>query len=140
MVKKIQKREKPPKDAIQEFFKSEEWKQLKTKLKKIPLKAVKNPFETLSAFSGKQLFTHTVLDEILGRSGISAQKLILVYGEYGTGKTQIAYTLLVEAASEGTVVYDDAEFSFAPERIKQIAKERGKDINTIQKNLILYLR
>jgi len=140
MVRK--KKEKTPeeqaKEAIDDFFKSGEWKKLKSKLRKVPLKPVKDPFETLSSEQSRKLLTHTVFDDILGRGGLSAKKIIEVYGEYGTGKTQLAWTLLVEAAEEGTVIYDDAEFSFAPERIKQIAEARGKDIEKIRKNLILY--
>ena len=53
--------------SIDDFFKTGEWKQLKTKLKKLNLKPVKDPFTTLSANVGRKLLTHTVLDDILGR-------------------------------------------------------------------------
>ena len=137
MVTEEEKAEKA-KESIHAFFKSGEWKKLKSKLEKVRLKAIEEPFEKLSADKGRKLLTYTVLDDILGKGGLSAKKLVLVYGEYGSGKTQLAYTLLVEAADKGTVIYDDAEFSFAPERIEQIAKARGKDIEKIKKNLILF--
>lgn len=142
-MSEIQKKERvtseeKAKNDIRDFFKSGEWKELKKKLNNVELKEVKNPFETLSAKQGRKLLTHTVLDEILGRGGLSAKKLVIAYGAYASGKTQIAFTLVVEAAQEGTVFYDDAEFTFSPERIEEIAKARGKDIEKIKKNLILF--
>lgn len=124
------------KKSIEEFFDTAEWGKFKTKLRKVKLKPVKDPFKTLKG--GRKLLTHTVLDEILGRGGVSAKKLVLAYGEYGTGKTQLAYTLLVEAAQEGTVIFNDSEFSFSPDRVEEIARERGKDIEKVMKNLILF--
>jgi len=137
MPKKKEKTvEEEAKESIEKFFDTEEWRSLKTKLRKVKLNPIKNPFKTLKG--GRKLLTHTVLDEILGRGGVSAKKLILVYGEYGTGKTQLGYTLLVEAAQEGTVVFDDSEFSFSPDRVEQIARERGKDVKKVMDNLILF--
>lgn len=135
--KPLTEEEKAKKD-IDEFFKSGEWKKLKSKLGKLKIEPVENPFETLSAKKGRKLLTHTVLDDILGRGGLSAKKLVLVNGEYGTGKTQTAYTLLCEAAQYGTVVYDDSEFSFAPERVIEICNARGLDVEKVMKNLVLY--
>jgi len=123
--------------AIDDFFKSGEWKQLKKKLKKLKLQPIKDPFVTLSASAGKKLLTHTVLDEILGRGGISAKKIVEVYGEYRTGKTQLVFTLVCEATQYGTVCYDDSEFTFAPERIIDICEARGLDVKKVKENLIL---
>lgn len=130
-------REKAKQD-IDNFFKSGEWKQLKTKLRKLKLQPVKDPFVTLSASVGKKLLTHTVLDEILGRGGISAKKIVEVYGEYGTGKSQLVFTLICEACQYGTVYCDDSEFTFAPERIIEICEARGLDVEKVKANLILY--
>jgi len=124
--------------AIDDFFKSGEWKLLKKKLKKLKLQPVKDPFTTLSASVGKKLLTHTVLDEILGHGGISAKKIVEVYGEYGTGKSQLVFTLVCEATQYGTVYFDDSEFTFSPERITQICEARGLDIQKVKENLILY--
>lgn len=125
------------KNNIRDFFKSGEWKELKNKLNKVELEPIKNPFETLSAKNDWKICTNTVLDTVLGRGGLCAKKLAILYGGYGSGKTQIAFTLLVEVGEEGTVFYDDSEFTFSPERIEQIAKERGKDFEKIKKNIIL---
>jgi len=124
--------------SIDDFFKTGEWKELKSKLKKLKLTPVKDPFTTLSVNVGRKLLTHTVLDDILGRGGISAKRIIEVYGEYGTGKTQLVFTLLCEATQHGTVCYDDSEFSFAPERIIDICEARGLDVQKVKENLVLY--
>lgn len=130
--------EEKAKQDIDSFFKSGEWKKLKQKLSKLKIEPIENPFEALSAKKSRKLLTNTVFDDILGRGGLGAKKLVLVNGEYGTGKTQLAYTLLCEAAQEGTVVYDDSEFSFAPERVVEICKARGLDVEKVMKHLILF--
>lgn len=73
------------------------------------------------------------LDEILG-GGIETQAITELIGEYGSGKTQICMTLSVTAqlSSEqgglaGNVAFIDTEGTFMPERLYQIAYERGLD-------------
>jgi len=84
-----------------------------------------------------------VLDEILG-GGIETQALTEFIGEYGTGKTQICLTLSVtaqlppeEGGLGGSVVFIDTEGTFLPERVYEIASERGLDPNEIANNILL---
>ncbi len=72
-------------------------------------------------------------DDLLG-GGVETQTITELYGEYGTGKTQIAHQLAVsvqlseeEGGLDASAVYIDTENSFRPERIKQIAK--GANLN-----------
>ncbi len=65
------------------------------------------------------------LDDMLG-GGIETQAITEVFGEFGSGKTQIAHQLAVdtqlqpeEGGAEGSVVYIDTENTFRPERIKK---------------------
>ena len=84
-----------------------------------------------------------VLDEILG-GGIETQALTEFIGEYGTGKTQICLTLSVtaqlppeEGGLGGNVVFIDTEGTFLPERVYEIASERGLDPNEVANNILL---
>jgi len=68
------------------------------------------------------------LDAILG-GGVETGSLTEVYGEFRTGKSQLAMTLAVvsllpeaQSGGDGRVLYLDSEGSFRPERIAQIAK------------------
>jgi DNA repair protein RadA len=92
----------------------------------------------------KRLSTQTPIDELIG-GGIREDEVIEFYGEYGVGKTQIAFTLATQVASqeEGNVVYIDCENTFRPERIREIAQARGLDpqkilqkIHVIQPNTV----
>ncbi len=75
------------------------------------------------------------LNRILG-GGIETDAITELIGEFGSGKTQICFTLSVLAqlpvdqggfASKVCVI--DTEGTFLPERIKQIAEARGLDSN-----------
>ncbi len=74
----------------------------------------------------KRLKTDTPIDELIG-GGIREDEVIEIYGEYGVGKTQIVFTLAAKVASEpdGHVYFIDCENTFRPERIKQIAQNKG---------------
>jgi DNA repair protein RadA len=68
------------------------------------------------------------LDRILG-GGVETGTLIEVYGEFRTGKTQIAHQLCItvqlpreEGGLEGKAIYIDCEGTFRPERLRQIAR------------------
>src|SRR3989440_2026162 len=61
------------------------------------------------------------LDDLL-EGGIETRAVTEIYGEYGTGKTQICHTLclLVQQKKDGTgskALYIDTENTFRPERI-----------------------
>ncbi len=81
------------------------------------------------------------LDELLG-GGIESQAITEVYGEYRTGKTQIAHQLAVNVqlppergGLNGGVIYIDSEGTFRPERIVQMATALGEDPDKILKNI-----
>lgn len=73
------------------------------------------------------------LDEILG-GGIETLAMTELIGDYGVGKTQLCLTLSVlaqlppeEGGLGGNVIYVDTEGTFSPERIYEIANNRGLD-------------
>ncbi len=72
-------------------------------------------------------------DDLLG-GGIETRSITEFYGEFGSGKTQLAHQLAVNATQpidqgglEGEVVIIDTENSFRPERIIQIAEDDDID-------------
>ena len=73
------------------------------------------------------------LDELLG-GGFETQAIVEVYGEFGSGKTQIGHQLAVntllpleQGGFDGEVFYIDTEDTFRPERIAQMAEGVGLD-------------
>ena len=71
------------------------------------------------------------LDSFL-KGGIETQAITEIAGEFGSGKSQICYTLCVTANSPldikgpgGNVIFIDTENTFRSERIFQIAEHRG---------------
>lgn len=65
-------------------------------------------------------------DEIMG-GGIDSQAITEVYGEFGSGKTQVGHQLAVnvqlppeKGGLNGSVIMIDTENTFRPERIKQM--------------------
>jgi len=73
------------------------------------------------------------LDELFG-GGFETQAICEVYGEFGSGKTQIGHQLAVntilkaeEGGLGGEVFYIDTEDTFRPERITQMARGVGLD-------------
>jgi DNA repair protein RadA len=71
------------------------------------------------------------LDSFL-KGGIETQAMTEIAGEFGSGKSQICYTLCVTANMPtdkeglgGNVIFIDTENTFRPERIHQIAENRG---------------
>jgi len=73
------------------------------------------------------------LDELLG-GGFETQAIVEVFGEFGSGKTQIALQLAVntllpvsKGGFDGEVFYIDTEDTFRPERIAQMAEAVGMD-------------
>ena len=84
--------------------------------------------------------TGTLIDEMIGGglppSCLDAVSSMLLFGEYGSGKTQTGFTMCVEAPDD--VVYIDSEGSYRAERVKQICEERGKDWNEVKKKIHLF--
>ena len=83
----------------------------------------------------------TSFDDLLG-GGLETQALTEFYGEFGSGKTQIAHRLAVNVQSppengglNGSVIIIDTENTFRPERIKDMAEGASLDPDEILKNI-----
>lgn len=81
------------------------------------------------------------LDELIG-GGIETQSITEVYGEFGSGKSQISHELSVttqlpveEGGLDGDVVFIDTENTFRPERVVQIAEGFGLDADETLKRI-----
>jgi len=80
-------------------------------------------------------------DELLG-GGLETQAMTEFYGEFGSGKTQIAHQLAVnvqlppeKGGLNGSVIMIDSENTFRPERIKDMAEGVGLDYADVLKNI-----
>ncbi|PNT65469.1 hypothetical protein BRADI_4g42957v3 [Brachypodium distachyon] len=80
------------------------------------------------------------LDELLG-GGIETLCITEAFGEFRSGKTQLAHTLCVSTqlplhmhGGNGKVAYIDTEGTFRPERIVPIAERFGMDANAVLDN------
>jgi DNA repair protein RadA len=70
--------------------------------------------------------------------GFESGAITECYGEYGSGKTQIAHLLAVNSQKQNpdsVTVYIDTENTFRPERIIQLAKGIGLDPDKALKNI-----
>jgi DNA repair protein RadA len=83
------------------------------------------------------------LNELLG-GGVETQAITEVFGEFGSGKTQICHQLAVNVQlpeKDGglgkTAVYIDTENTFRPERIIQMAKGVGLDPEEVLENIVV---
>ncbi|MFX1456685.1 MAG: DNA repair and recombination protein RadA [Promethearchaeota archaeon] len=81
------------------------------------------------------------LDDLLG-GGIEPGAVTEIFGEYRTGKTQLAHQLCVnvhlpyeQGGLEGNALYIDTEGTFRPERIIQMATGLDLDYTDILKNI-----
>jgi len=90
---------------------------------------------------GKLTTGSTSFDDLLG-GGLETQALTEFYGEFGSGKTQIAHQLAVNVqlppesgGLNGSVVIIDTENTFRPERIKHMAEGASLDPDEILKNI-----
>jgi DNA repair protein RadA len=90
---------------------------------------------------GKLTSRVKALDELLG-GGFESQAITELYGEFGSGKTQIAHQLAVnvqlpfeQGGLEGHTLMIDTENTFRPERIVQIAQAAGIDPEEALKNV-----
>lgn len=80
-------------------------------------------------------------NEVMG-GGFETAAITEMYGEFGSGKTQVAHQLSVnvqlpldKGGLNGKVIYIDTENTFRPERIIQMADKMGLDSNTTLKNI-----
>jgi len=81
------------------------------------------------------------LDMLLG-GGLETRSLTEFYGEFGSGKTQIAHQLAVnvqlpleKGGLNGSVIIIDTENTFRPERIKDMAEGAELDYGEVLKNI-----
>lgn len=81
------------------------------------------------------------LDELLG-GGFESQAITELYGEFGSGKTQIAHQLAVnvqlpidQGGLEAHTLMIDTENTFRPERLTQIAEALDLDPDEALKNM-----
>ncbi|CCW64390.1 unnamed protein product [Phytomonas sp. EM1] len=85
----------------------------------------------------------SALDQLLA-GGIESRSITEAFGEFRTGKTQIAHTLCVTCqlptrmgGGNGKAVYVDTEGTFRPERIRPIAARFGLDPDAILDNILV---
>jgi len=84
------------------------------------------------------------LDDLF-EGGIESKAVTEIYGEYGTGKTQICHTLCIlvqqqrkfKGRSHNKALYIDTENTFRPERIVSIALARKLDPDMALENIIV---
>jgi len=83
------------------------------------------------------------LDNLLG-GGIETGAITEFFGQFGSGKTQIALQAAVnvqlpveKGGLNGTAVFIDTEGTFRPERIMQIAAAKGLDPKEALKNIMV---
>jgi DNA repair protein RadA len=83
------------------------------------------------------------LDRILG-GGVETGAITELIGEFGSGKTQICFTLAVTSQQPvedggfgGNVCVIDTEGTFMPERIMQIAEEKGLDSTKVLEKILI---
>ncbi|HKZ24013.1 MAG TPA: DNA repair and recombination protein RadA [Thermoplasmata archaeon] len=81
------------------------------------------------------------LDELLG-GGLETQAITECYGEFGSGKSQLAHQLAVNVTRPeedgglgGDTVWIDTEQTFRPERIRQMAEALDLDADEILKHI-----
>ncbi|TLY05698.1 MAG: DNA repair and recombination protein RadA [Thaumarchaeota archaeon] len=82
-------------------------------------------------------------DDLLG-GGLETKAVTEVYGEFGTGKTQLCHTLCVMVQQDtlaggldAKALYIDTENTFRPERIVSISDTRGIDPRKSLENIIV---
>lgn len=106
------------------------------------------PFTTANEIYEKRKLEYRIstgsknLDELLD-GGIETRAITELYGEYGTGKTQICHTLCVTVQQNkaeeniSRALYIDTENTFRPERIASIASARKIDPRVALENVIV---
>lgn len=81
------------------------------------------------------------LDKLLG-GGFETGSITETYGQFGSGKSQIAHVLAVraqlpleEGGANGSAVFIDSEGTFRPERIIQIAQPLNLNVSEVLKKI-----
>ncbi|MFH8080746.1 MAG: DNA repair and recombination protein RadA [Candidatus Aenigmatarchaeota archaeon] len=83
------------------------------------------------------------LDELLG-GGVQTQAITEVFGQFGSGKTQLGFQLAVnvqlpkeKGGLGGNCLFIDTENTFRPQRILQMAEGVGLDGSKVLKNIFV---
>jgi len=81
-------------------------------------------------------------DDLLGGKGFESQAITELFGEFGSGKTQLAHQLCVnaqrsvdEGGLDGHIFYIDTENTFRPDRIIQMAQAHEMDSDEVLKKI-----
>ena len=98
-----------------------------------------------SFISATKLYDKRKKEERIFEGGIESKAVTEIYGEYGTGKTQICHTLCIlvqqqrkfKGRSHNKALYIDTENTFRPERIVSIALARKLDPDLALENIIV---
>jgi DNA repair protein RadA len=92
---------------------------------------------------GKITTSSKNLDTLLG-GGIETQAVTEFHGAFGSGKTQIGFQLAINVqipaengGLDGACIFLDAENTFRPGRIKQMADAQGLDSKKILENIFI---
>lgn len=90
---------------------------------------------------GKVTTGSRALDDLLG-GGVETQAITEVFGEFGSGKTQIGHQLAVnvtrppeDGGLDGDTVWIDTENTFRPERIVQMAEAFDLDVEAVLRRI-----
>ncbi len=85
-----------------------------------------------------------VFNQLLGGKGIETRAMTECYGAFGSGKSQLAFTLAVnvqrpkeQGGANGKAVFIDTEGTFVPQRIRQIAEGIGANPEKVLKNILV---
>ncbi|MCX8158920.1 MAG: DNA repair and recombination protein RadA [Candidatus Pacearchaeota archaeon] len=84
------------------------------------------------------------LNKLLGGRGLETKAMTEAYGAFGSGKSQLGFTLAVnvqlpkeQGGLSGKAVWIDTEGTFRPERIRQIAEKLGANPEKVLKNILV---
>ncbi len=84
------------------------------------------------------------LNKLFGGKGIETRAMTECYGAFGSGKSQLAFTLAVnvqmpkeQGGANGKAVFIDTEGTFRPERIRQIAEGIGANPEKVLRNILV---
>lgn len=84
------------------------------------------------------------LDTLLGGKGVESGAITEAYGAFGSSKSQLAFSLVVnvqlpkeQGGLNGKAVFIDTEGTFSPSRIKQIAEGLGASPDKVLKNILV---
>jgi DNA repair protein RadA len=84
------------------------------------------------------------LNNLLGGKGVETKAITEAFGAYGSGKSQLGFSLAVNTqlptelgGANGKSVFIDTEGTFRPERIRQIASGKGLNPESVLKNILV---